>query len=208
LNRLAILGASGHGKVVADTALVCGWRQIDFFDDAWPARLENGHWNVVGNSAELLLRLDAYDGVFIAIGNNMIRLAKLRELEEVGAKIVSLIHPSAVISQFSSIDVGSLVLAGVVVNVDAVIGRGVILNTGCSVDHDCVLGDGVHLSPGSRLAGGVHVGKLAWVGIGACVRQSLKIGDSVIVGAGAAVVADVPDELTVVGVPARKFSRS
>ena len=87
MNRLAILGASGHGKVVADTALVCGWRQIDFFDDAWPARLENGHWNVVGNSAELLLRLDAYDGVFIAIGNNMIRLgaAQLAETEKTPA---------------------------------------------------------------------------------------------------------------------------
>ena len=206
--KLAVLGASGHGKVVADTAQACGWKQVDFFDDAWPTRQQNGHWEVIGGSAQLLTRLDDYDGVFIAIGNNRIRYGKLNELKSVGAKIVSLIHPHAVISQYASIGIGSLVLAGVVVNVDAVIGRGVILNTGCSVDHDCVLHDGVHICPGARLAGGVEVGKLSWVGIGSCVRQSLRIGTEVVIGAGAAVVSDIADALTVVGVPARALPKT
>src|SRR3990167_9776633 len=201
--KLAVLGASGHGKVVADTAQACGWKQVDFFDDAWPTRQQNGHWEVIGGSAQLLTRLDDYDGVFIAIGNNRIRYGKLNELKSVGSKIVSLIHPHAVISQYASIGIGSLVLAGVVVNVDAVIGRGVILNTGCSVDHDCVIHDGVHICPGARLAGGIDVGKLSWVGIGSSVRQSLRIGTEVVIGAGAAVVTDIADALTVVGVPAR-----
>lgn len=201
--KLAVLGASGHGKVVADTAQACGWKQVDFFDDAWPTRQQNGHWEIIGDSALLLTRLDDYDGVFIAIGNNRIRYGKLSELKSVGAKIVSLIHPHAVISQYASIGIGSLVLAGVVVNVDAVIGRGVILNTGCSVDHDCVIHDGVHICPGARLAGGIEVGKLSWVGIGSSVRQSLRIGTEVVIGAGAAVVTDIADALTVVGVPAR-----
>lgn len=206
--KLAVLGASGHGKVVADTAQACGWKQIDFFDDTWPARQENGHWQIIGGWTQLLSRLDDYEGVFVAIGNNRIRYSKVIELESVGAKIVSLVHPHAVISQYVSIGIGSLIVAGVVVNVDTVIGRGVILNTGCSVDHDCVLHDGVHICPGARLAGGIEVGKLSWVGIGASVRQSLRIGTEVVIGAGAAVVNDIADALTVVGVPARTLGKA
>ncbi|MNJ71095.1 UDP-N-acetylbacillosamine N-acetyltransferase [compost metagenome] len=86
------------------------------------------------------------------------------------------------------------------------IGPGSILNTGCSVDHDCVLGTAVHISPGARLAGGVKVGDLSWVGIGASVRQLVRIGSDVIVGAGAAVTTDVADAQTVVGVPARTLA--
>ena len=90
-------------------------------------------------------------------------------------------------------------------NPEASIGLGVILNTGCSIDHDCVLGDAVHISPGVRLAGGVHVGDLSWVGIGASVRQLVRIGVRVIVGAGSTVVCDVPNDLTVAGVPAKRM---
>lgn len=91
-------------------------------------------------------------------------------------------------------------------NAGACIGRGAILNTGCSVDHDCILGMTVHVSPGARLAGGVIIGEGSWIGIGASVKQLVRIGSRVIVGAGAVVLADVPDGITVVGVPARPIS--
>ncbi|MDY0208467.1 MAG: acetyltransferase, partial [Pseudomonas sp.] len=83
------------------------------------------------------------------------------------------------------------------------IGAAAILNTGCSVDHDCLLGDAVHISPGARLAGGAKVGLCAWIGIGAVVRQLLTVGAYSVVGAAAAVVMDVPEHATVVGVPAK-----
>lgn len=202
MNRLAILGASGHGKVVADTAECCGWQHIDFFDDAWPSVRKNGAWKVVGGSALLKKSLQAYDGVLVAIGNNYIRHQKLRELEEAGAQLISLVHPAATLSRYALLESGSVVFAGAVINADVWIGRGAIVNTGCSVDHDCVLGSGVHVSPGARLAGGVKVGDLSWIGIGASVRQLVQIGAQVTVGAGAVVIADVADSLTVIGVPA------
>ena len=96
-----------------------------------------------------------------------------------------------------------MAFAGVVVNPGATIGDGVILNTGCSIDHDCVLDECVHVSPGARLAGTVSVGQLSWIGIGASVKQSIHIGCNVRVGAGAAVVSDIGDDTTVVGVPAK-----
>ena len=203
MRRLAILGASGHGKVVADTAECCGWSVVEFFDDAWPPRQHNGAWPVAGDTACLLERLTQFDGVLVAIGNNRIRQAKLLELQAAGARLVTLVHPAATLSRHARLGAGSVMFAGAVVTADAIVGMGAILNTGCSIDHDCLLGDAVHVSPGARLAGGVRVGDLSWIGIGASVRQLVCIGSGVQAGAGAVVVADVPDGLTVVGVPAR-----
>lgn len=203
MSRLAILGASGHGRVLADTAECCGWGRVEFFDDGWPNLQFNHGWSVCGDSSVLLGCLDQFDGVLVAIGDNRIRQVKLSELLVAGARLATLIHPSAVVSRYSMIEPGSVVLAGAVVSAGVRVGLGAILNTGCSVDHDCLLGAAVHISPGARLAGAVHVGDLAWVGIGASVRQSIRLGSGVMVGAGAAVVSDVADGLTVVGVPAR-----
>lgn len=206
MRRLAVLGASGHGKVVADTAQCCGWDHVEFYDDAWPGRARNGNWPVVGDSAALYTRLQSYQGVIVAIGNNAVRHLKLKALFEAAAPVVSVIHPTAIVSQYASIGSGSVVFAGTVVNVDAKIGCGAILNTGCSIDHDCVLGDSVHVSPGARLAGTVSVGDRSWIGIGSSVRQMIRIGSDVVVGAGASVVSDVMNGVVVVGVPAKVIS--
>jgi sugar O-acyltransferase (sialic acid O-acetyltransferase NeuD family) len=203
MKRLAVLGASGHGKVVADAAEAAGWSSVVFFDDAWRDQATNGAWPVVGGTEELLDQLGNLDGVIVAIGDNAVRHAKLELMRQSQAPEVSVIHPAASVSAHARIGLGSVIFAGVVINVDAVIGCGAILNTGCSIDHDCMLGDAVHVSPGARLAGGVTVGDLSWIGIGASVRQSISIGARAVVGAGAAVVADVPDDVTVTGVPAR-----
>ncbi|WP_372741151.1 acetyltransferase [Neptunomonas sp.] len=207
MSRLAVLGASGHGKVIADIAEQTGWKLVDFFDDAWPGLRHNSHWKVVGGSSELISSLNQYDGVFVAIGNNSIRLKKLIELEQANAHIVSLIHPSAIVSTYSHMGKGSVVMPGAIINVDASVGDGCIINTGASVDHDCELGRGVHLSPGVRLSGSVRVSDGAWLGIGSCVRQSTFIGANAVVGAGAVVVNDVEENVTVTGNPAKIFIR-
>ena len=201
--RLAILGASGHGKVVADIAECCGWQHIDFFDDAWSDFDVNEHWEIIGDTAVLVQALSQYSGVIVAIGDNRIRAAKFELLLKANAQMISLIHPDTVISRYSSIGVGSVVMAGVVVNIDTTIAEGAILNTGCSIDHDCSLGCFVHVSPGARLAGNVSVGDESWIGIGATVRQSIAISSKVMVGAGAAVVNDLPSGVTALGVPAK-----
>jgi sugar O-acyltransferase (sialic acid O-acetyltransferase NeuD family) len=202
MKALAILGASGHGKVVADCAGLCGWEQVVFFDDAWPQLQQNGHWPVLGNTNALLDALAQYDGVLVAIGNNRIRQQKLALLRESGAALISLIHPAATVSAFSSVGLGSVVFAGAMINVDARIGEGAIINTCASVDHDCVLGDAVHVSPGAHLAGAVSVGDRSWVGIGAVIRQLITVGEDVTVGAGAVVVKNIEAGRTVFGVPA------
>jgi acetyltransferase-like isoleucine patch superfamily enzyme len=94
-------------------------------------------------------------------------------------------------------------MANATVNPFSRIGKGCIINTSSSVDHDCWLGDGVHISPGAHLAGCVNVGQLSWLGIGCCVKQQIHVGQRVTVGAGATVVSDVMDGLTVIGTPAK-----
>jgi sugar O-acyltransferase (sialic acid O-acetyltransferase NeuD family) len=203
MKRLAILGASGHGKVVADAADCLGWDTIDFFDDAWPQNGAIGAWTIEGDTETLLTQLAAYDGVVVAIGHNLTRMQKHAELASKGAPLVSIVHPAAMISRHASIGAGSVVMASAVVNVDTKLGEACIINTGATIDHDCQLGDGVHVSPGAHLAGGVVVDEYSWIGIGASVRQQIHIGTGVIVGAGAVVIHNVPDYCKVAGVPAR-----
>jgi len=203
--RLAILGASGHGKVVADAALLSGWNSVAFFDDAWPAVSEVGLWPVVGDSHVLMEQALQYDGLAVAIGDNGIRLEKLRLFERSGLHPVTIIHPSAIISSFASVGAGTVVCAGAVINPFAEIGFGCIVNTGATVDHDCRIGDGVHISPGAHLGGGVQVGRATWIGLGACVKQCVRIGEDSIVGMGAVVIRDVSAGVTIVGNPAREM---
>lgn len=201
--KIAILGASGHGKVLAEIAELTGWQEIDFYDDAWPSLKENGVWKVVGNTDLLIEKAKDYEGVIVGIGNNKVRLEKIKELKDAGAKLATLVHPFAVVSSYASIGEGSVVVAGAIVNPYSNIGIGAIINTGSSVGHDCELGDAVHICPGARLAGGSRIGTCTWVGIGAVVRQLISVGAYAVVGAGAVVVKDVPDHVTVVGVPAQ-----
>lgn len=203
MKTLAVIGASGHGNVVADAARSSGlWQKIVFYDDAWPAKIANGDSEIVGNT-KTLLALDQKPDFVIAIGNNNVRLAKQQQLVNAGFTPVTVIHPRAVVSLNAVVGLGSVIMAGAVINAYAVIGAACIINTNAVVEHDCILGDAVHISPGACLAGGVQVGDASWVGIGASVVQLITIGKNVVVGAGAAVIKHLGDNVTAVGVPAK-----
>ncbi|MFO1389030.1 acetyltransferase [Cellvibrio sp.] len=204
MGRLAVLGASGHGKVVADVAECCGWKTVEFFDDDTSVKNHSiGCWSVVGSINDFILSSTLYDGVVVAIGNNLVRRKICEDLLSKNINLVSLVHPAAVVSRYAQLCAGCVIVAGAVINPYACIGRGCIINTNASVDHDCWLGDYVHISPGVSLAGGAKIGDGTWIGIGACVKQLITIGSFVTVGAGAVVVKDVSDHSTVAGVPAR-----
>lgn len=203
MSRLLIVGAGGHGAVVAEAAAEAGdWEKIEFLDDD-PARSQVLDYPVVGTVGGMTDQLDESTAVLIALGNNFRRLELLDRAAGAGGGLATVIHPSAQISKSASMGAGSVVFAGAVINARARIGLGAILNTGATLDHDCVIGDAVHISPGANLAGEVTVGDCSWIGIGASVREGMSIGRNCIVGAGAAVVADVADGTMVGGVPAR-----
>jgi len=206
---LLLLGAGGHARVVAETALTTGFfTNIAFLDDRYSALNLLPHqvgWPVIGRIASAFdaqLR-QQFPFALVAIGNANVRLHLLRRLMAAGYEVPVLVHPTASLSPSAQLGPGSVVFAHASIQAQALIGSGVILNTCCSVDHDVQIGNGVHVCPGARLAGQVQVGDRSWIGIGSSVIQQIRIGSDVMVGAGAAVVRDLPDSVTAVGVPAR-----
>ncbi|OHU90672.1 MULTISPECIES: acetyltransferase [Pseudoalteromonas] len=200
--KLAILGASGHGKVVAEIAELMGY-QVTFFDDAVQSQDKLEHWNVIGNTDDLVQHLNEFDGVTVAIGNNKIRRQKLEKLISLGANVPLLVHPSASVSKYATVEKGAVIMAGAVVNAFARVERGVIINTQAVVEHDSIIQSYAHICPATAIAGGCKVLECAWVGIGSNVRQLIEIGESAIIGAGSVVVKNIPAGVTAYGNPAK-----
>lgn len=196
---MILVGAGGHGKVVADIVLssMPNVQIHAFFDDA----LSNVG-KILGIpvlNMERFLEHQAWQCI-VCIGNNQIRK---KITESINIEYVTAIHKNAVISSFSKIYEGSVIMANAVVNADAIIGTHCIINTSAVVEHDCRISDFVHISPGAALAGNVMIGEGSHIGIGASIIPGVKIGRWAIIGAGTVVIRDVPDYAVVVGNPAR-----
>lgn len=197
VKRLVIIGASGHGKVVADIAVRNGYEEIVFLDDEEDVR-ECAGFLVIGKTCEA----GKMDGdKIVAIGNPKIR----ERIQEGLTDVVTLIHPDAAISRRVTIGTGSVVMAGAVINSDAVIGKGCIINTGASVDHDCKIEDFAHISVGAHVAGTCCISRRTWIGAGATVSNNVNICGDCMIGAGAVVIKDIDKPGTYVGSPARKI---
>lgn len=199
---VVIIGASGHGKVIADIIVNSDDKVLGFLDDADDVQGKKIiGFPVLGKIADF----DKYrDCEFvIAIGNPYIREKISNELP---VKWYTAIHPTAVISSLDvEIGEGTVIMANAVVNPSARIGKHCIINTGAIVEHDNILEDYVHLSPNVTLAGIVKVGKSTHIGAGSCTKQVLNIASDCIIGAGSVIVKDITESGTYVGVPARKI---
>ena len=198
--KVVIIGAGGHGRVVADIAEACGDIVIGFLDDS---NTTNNKVNIIGKSADAEKYCDGETELFVAIGNCKVREKIMKSLPN--AKWYTAIHPSAVISPSAAIGEGTCIMPNAVVNNSAVVGKGVIVNTCASVDHDDRIGDFVHIACGVHIAGTVTVGNGTWIGIGSTISNNVSVGSNLMIGAGTVVVKDIPEEGTYVGVPARKI---
>jgi len=200
--KVILIGGGGHAKVVADILLLAS----DVEPVGYSALEDSGELLGIpfidSDPASIVVE---HDASVIAIGDNRTRKAVYEACEERGEIMATAIHPSAIIGRDVTIEPGCMICAGVVINSGAVIKADTILNTGCTVDHDCIVGPHVHIAPGVNLAGDVTVGVGAFLGIGSSVVQGLSIGQWSTVGAGGAVIRNVRDNDTVVGVPARRL---
>ena len=197
--QLVIIGASGHGKVVSDVAVHNGYDSIRFLDDNQELTACNG-FPVVGRCDDFS---KFHQDFFVAIGEPEIRQRILEQLESAGKRIVTLIHPNAVIGGDVRIGIGSVVMAGAVINPGVRTGKGCIVNTCASIDHDSVLADFSHLSVGSHLAGDCVIGARTWIGAGATIINNIHICGGCMIGAGAVVIRNIEKPGTYVGCPAR-----
>lgn len=210
--RIAIVGAGGHGTVVADILLRmrdagAPFEPVGFVDDH-PAALGAGVLSlpVIPGGIAALARLE-YDAVVVAIGDNAVRQRISEELMRAGAILAVAKHPASIVAPDAVILPGAVVCAGAVVNPGSRIGAGTIVNTHASVDHHSWIGDYVHIAPGAHLGGEVQIGNGTLIGIGATVVPRRAIGRRVVVAAGAVVVSNLEDDVVAVGLPARPRQR-
>lgn len=191
-----IIGAGGHGKVVADIAQLSGLKVVGFADDV-----------VTGEplpDLPVLYRIaDIPDGstIILGIGDNQ---ARRRIAESLAPRVLfaTIIHHTCTVSKYATIGEGSVLMPGAVVKAVTTIGNHVILNTNCAIGHDCVIGNYVHVGPGANVSGNVQIGDGVLIGVGSCIIPGVRIGAGSIIGAGSVVVHDVPDGVTAYGVPA------
>lgn len=200
MNRLIIIGAGGHGKVIADNALKNGYTNICFVDDNATGVCMG--FPIVGTCADLPSLNDGKTDFIIGIGNNAIR-KKFAEMYNINW--ITLVHPSAQIAVRVSIGKGTVIMAGAIVNACTAIGAHCIINTGAIVEHDSTVEDCVHISPGAAMGGTVRIGEGTHIGIGAVVRNNILICSGSTIGAGAVVEKHIDRAGTYIGVPAKEM---
>ncbi len=201
--KIFVFGASGHAKVVIDIIEHQGLYDIAFLvdDDLSLKGTEVYGYPVIGGKQELLAN-SVQHGI-VAIGSNKARRSVALWLVDNNFEFITAIHPAAQIARGVSIGKNSVIMAGAIINSDCTIGSDVIINTKTSIDHDCVIGDGVHIAPGATLCGTVSVGIGSFVCAGSTIIPNLTIGNNVIIGAGSTVIRNLPDNVTVIGSPAK-----
>ncbi|MFT7156257.1 MAG: sugar O-acyltransferase (sialic acid O-acetyltransferase NeuD family) [Parvicella sp.] len=205
MSKVVLIGYSGHGYVICEALLLLG------IDIAGYAALKENELNpydlkyLGDESHSNFYKNPDLNRFFVAVGDNSKRAKIFSTLQGIGKSLLTVVHPDARLSKYSSVGLGTYIARGTNVNSQVAVGDAVILNTGCCVDHECEIDSFAHIAPGSVLAGNVKVGLGTFIGANSTVKQGVKIGRNCIIGAGSVVLNDIEDNETWVGNPARRI---
>ena len=209
--KLIVWGASGHARVVTDIVrLQSKYTIVGYLDSINASRKGEAFLGktILGGDEQLDHLLErGVEYLIVGFGDCMSRIQAADKALSKGYKLVTALHPNAVIADDVQIGAGTVVAAGAVINPAAIIGMNVIVNTSSSIDHECQIEDGAHISPGAHLSGSVRVERAAWVGTGASIIDRVRIGAGSVIGAGAVVVDDIPAGVVAYGNPAKVMKR-
>lgn len=173
-NVLLVLGAGGHGKSVAEAALLSGkWKKILFADDSWPQITDIAGFPIITNINNIANVVSDISAAIPAVGNNQLRQKWFQLLENLSVPIATVIHPSAIISSNVEIGEGVTIMAGCVVGIDVKVGDGAIINMASSIDHDTYIGEFAHLSVGVKVVGDKKVDSLSFLSAGSVITHSM-----------------------------------
>lgn len=199
--KVIIIGAGGHGKVLANLISHCNDTVVGYLDDT----------KNIGSKVLDHIVLGKLDDIYnfnecefiIGIGDNISRKSIA---DKYNVKWYTAIHPTAVLSKYVQICEGTVIMANTVINCSSKIGKHCIINTGCIVEHDNILNDFVHLSPNTTLCGSVEIGEMTHLGAGVTVRDHISICGNCIIGLGAAVIKKIDIPGIYIGIPAKKIN--
>jgi len=193
MNQVCLYGAGGHAKVILDILKSNDITVLEIFDDN--PDIESFMGIPVSHTG-------VYSPLIISIGNNRVRKTIA---EKINQDVFSpfFYDKTAIISSCASIEEGTVVMQGVIIQSSVNIGKHCIINTGVSVDHDCAIQDYVHIAPRCTLCGNVEIGEGSFVGAGTVVIPNIKIGKWSVIGAGSVVTHDIPDNVIAYGSPCK-----
>lgn len=208
--KVLIVGASGHAKVIIDI-----FEKEAKYEIAGLIDLPKNKgkfffgYNILGSEEDLpgLLKVYPECKIFIAVGDTWLRHKIVEKVINIVPQIefISAIHPSAILARGIVLGKGVAIMAGVIINSDCTIGDFTILNTNSSLDHDCIMQEYSCLLPNAVVGGGVEIGSFSVVSIGAVILHGIKIGDHSIIGAGAVLTSNCDNNIIMYGIPARKI---
>jgi sugar O-acyltransferase (sialic acid O-acetyltransferase NeuD family) len=211
--NVAIVGAraDGHAGSILDTlSYFNNINVVAFFDNSTNKVNKKVHGiPVIGNIDKIPEFNDIkIDAIHVAIGDNKARFDIYRKLEMMNLQLISIIHPTAILSRSAKIGEGCFIGANAIIQNNVSIDDYSIINTGAIIEHDNVIGKAVHLAPSACTAGRVIINDLAFIGIGALIVPDITIGYSVFINAGVVVKKNVEDGLKMVGYSAKTHSKN
>ncbi|HHH50493.1 MAG TPA: acetyltransferase [Saprospiraceae bacterium] len=201
---IVLIGYSGHAYVVADSMQDNNLQILGYCDKEQKKEnpLELNYLGSEGGEKAHKILCNSY--FFITIGDNSIREKVFQKLIKTPSySTIQVAHHRNFISKHVELGMGIYIGSNTSINAFSEISNGVICNTGCIIEHECKIGAFAHIAPGAVLAGNVEIGERTFVGANSVIKQGVKIGKDVTIGAGSVVINDIPDNITVVGNPAR-----
>jgi sugar O-acyltransferase (sialic acid O-acetyltransferase NeuD family) len=203
LRPLVIFGAGGHALSVANVALSAGY-SIKFFVDKEKEGLTLLDYKIVGHIG-ILENIERFSFA-LAVGDNAVRESMYEDLinEFPNLYFPPLVHSSAVVSFFTSIGAGTVVMPKAVIGPNSKVGNFCLINTQASIDHDCTMLNYSSLAPGAVTGGGVLIGLRSVVSLGAKIKHGIRVGDDSIVGANSYLNKDLPNNQVAYGIPAKQ----
>lgn len=207
---LGIWGAGGLGREVLELARIINgtskrWDDFVFIVDGVTAAEINGVRVLEYEDAKK--RFSNLE-VVIAIGEPAVREKKFNLLKEDAVKTTTLIHPDVHIPDTTEIGQGVVIQYGCFISCNVTIGNYVYIQPQCNIGHDDKLADGCMISGFANIGGAVSIGNFTYIGLSAIIKEGVAVGDNAIVGMGSAVHKDVPDEMIVLGNPARPIAKN
>lgn len=202
-----IIGAGTYGEVYLAYLQEAGVEIIGFLDDN-----KDLHGSLVKGirvlgSIDLLPYLrDVYqvEAVYCPIGNNKLRTQFLSLAKHLGYQIPNFIHSSVIISPSVVLGEGVYILLNTSIMPYVTIKNYVMISMNSNIAHHSVLEEGTFISTGVNFGASIVAHKYSYIGISATIMTGVKeLGEDCLIGAGAVVIKDIPDNAVVAGVPAK-----
>ena len=204
-NSIILVGGGGHAKACIDVIMSTDKYNIIGYIDIKESLDSKFGIPYLGPDSEI----DQYileTSFLITVGhinNPSIRIKLFNKLKALNALLPVIISPFAHVSKFATIEEGTIVMHGAIIQFNAEIGANCIINDKALIEHDVKVGKNCHVSTGAILNGDVVVMDNVFIGSGSVIKNGILISNNAIVGSGSNVVNDILNNNIVFGNPAK-----